>query len=547
MSSLPIRNRKHVLEEESRKFVGNIIPSEWIIRGESPSDYGIDMQIELVLNERVTGASWSIQLKATDKLERKKDVVTYSFKTSTLAYFLARPERIIYIMYDAVDKVAYWIWIQEYIRNDLEKTWLKQKTATVKIPKTNIFNNDAIPIIQNRVLHDNEAHRWLSAVQTANHPYFSYQFQSKDNGFEIGVSPRYPGADQDSPVSINGTFRFDASEHGRANLQKFKDMIRTGIPAEFDSSVFEGFNVHDIFYPIMPELESFQTSKILISSIPGQNPQTIKVSFFDKHGTLVQRFPFIELVDVQSGTEEVTFTNKAQKLSITTTMTVSKVSNTINISFGFDHGPGTPIQTIYETITAMMDMNDANSIEIINLQTDTVLIRDDFKDYVTEIPSQFVQLIEALMIIQERCNIELIWPDSLEPEDAERILFVATILFLGKVRVHNPITVPLLYEGAEKLLRVYQAKNSLHLRGTSAAKAIDILGFSIELGDYVLYAPEVTMSVDDLQSIDTFIKRGKLQDVLLVTFHTGEVGAELIFPQWIPVMEDEESGDNDKD
>lgn len=68
MSNLPQRPREHVLETESRKFVENILPSEWIVT-HPIADYGIDLHVEIVENTYVTGAHFSMQLKSTDKIK----------------------------------------------------------------------------------------------------------------------------------------------------------------------------------------------------------------------------------------------------------------------------------------------------------------------------------------------------------------------------------------------------------------------------------------------------------------------------------------------
>jgi Domain of unknown function (DUF4365) len=41
-----LRNRTHILEEESLFELRKIFPKEWVIR-EKPKDYGIDVEVEV--------------------------------------------------------------------------------------------------------------------------------------------------------------------------------------------------------------------------------------------------------------------------------------------------------------------------------------------------------------------------------------------------------------------------------------------------------------------------------------------------------------------
>jgi len=87
---LPKRPREHVLESESERFARRILPPEWIAEKRA-HDYGIDLQVEIVQNESVTGARFCVQLKGTDGLKvRKKAYIAHPCATSALFYYLQR-------------------------------------------------------------------------------------------------------------------------------------------------------------------------------------------------------------------------------------------------------------------------------------------------------------------------------------------------------------------------------------------------------------------------------------------------------------------------
>lgn len=67
------RTRPHVLENESRKALENLLPPEWIYRKKDP-DYAIDAEIQIVEDEKVTEKVVWVQLKATEEKPGKKRV-----------------------------------------------------------------------------------------------------------------------------------------------------------------------------------------------------------------------------------------------------------------------------------------------------------------------------------------------------------------------------------------------------------------------------------------------------------------------------------------
>jgi hypothetical protein len=144
--SLPRRPRAHVLEDLSRRHVESILPDEWVCRVEH-QDYGIDMRVEMVAGEAVTGLEFSIQLKATDRLKVNKGDVVHRCKVSAANYYLARPEPVIYLVYDAQEEVAYWLWIKPYLEalGEGRPAWRGQKTVGIRIPLTNRFEHSVIP------------------------------------------------------------------------------------------------------------------------------------------------------------------------------------------------------------------------------------------------------------------------------------------------------------------------------------------------------------------------------------------------------------------
>lgn len=148
----PKRTRAHVLENLSRQYVEGIFPPEWICR-QVEDDYGIDLRVEIVTGDQVTGLEFSIQLKATDHLKTSGDDVLHRCKVSTAEYFLHRLEAVMYVVYDAQEKIAYWLWMQPYPnRLDAARSgWRDQKTVGIRIPRSNRLTRENLSAIASDV------------------------------------------------------------------------------------------------------------------------------------------------------------------------------------------------------------------------------------------------------------------------------------------------------------------------------------------------------------------------------------------------------------
>jgi len=126
-----------------------MFPPEWICRPIA-YDYGLDLSVEIVDGEAVTGREFFVQLKATEQLKTSHRDVIHRCKVSTARYFLQRLEPVMYIVYDAREEAAYWVWIQPYLR-ELEQTqpaWSYQKSIQVRVPLANKLTHTSIPEIR---------------------------------------------------------------------------------------------------------------------------------------------------------------------------------------------------------------------------------------------------------------------------------------------------------------------------------------------------------------------------------------------------------------
>ncbi len=132
------RPREHELETKSEAFLLNFF-SSWVCNKLNP-DYGLDFKITIVKENQVTQDIFFVQNKATDNIKKDLEFIDFDLDVKHLLNFLKIPLPVILILYDAVEECGYWLNLQNYCRNILDKnevSWKKQKTKRLKIPITN--------------------------------------------------------------------------------------------------------------------------------------------------------------------------------------------------------------------------------------------------------------------------------------------------------------------------------------------------------------------------------------------------------------------------
>jgi len=135
----------NILEEESRLYFASICNSfGWKFRDYN-KDNDIDGEVEIFsLNDkskRITNAAYvKIQLKSTKSPVYKNERIKCKVSRKFLHFADLCEQPIILVMYDGLRKISYWIWVQEYIFNVLDKKdWRSKYTDEyIWIPIANI-------------------------------------------------------------------------------------------------------------------------------------------------------------------------------------------------------------------------------------------------------------------------------------------------------------------------------------------------------------------------------------------------------------------------
>jgi len=136
---LPLSNPNVELETISRdnlKPLFNV--GKFIIRDENVRDNGIDLTIELIINNKVTNFRFAVQLKATESNNFNKDgSFSLSLNTSNINYLLNNGMPAFYILYSKKENAFYYENLNAFVSNLNKKdvNWSKQKSHTLRFTK----------------------------------------------------------------------------------------------------------------------------------------------------------------------------------------------------------------------------------------------------------------------------------------------------------------------------------------------------------------------------------------------------------------------------
>lgn len=543
MSSLPKRTREHVLEAKSLQFVKSVLPLEWIVRDGKP-DYGIDLFVEIVQEGSPTGASFLMQIKATEKANESKrgQCISHRCKTTTLAYFLERPEPIIYVLYDAKVNRAYYLWIQTYIAKGLKRGWRQRQKVTIRIPINQEFDAGAMREIFEHVQARHDRAKWLSATQTVNNPFYEYRFQSADRSFGFSVHPRYPGAVEEQPVALSGTFRFDKSDEGRTAMKALEQALKTGSSAEIDSRFFEGFSLPEAFSDVFTHLgiEEVKLDKISIGSARSDRQLVANLQALNEAGEVIYEFSNLVFRQVQVGTEETTWSNREQGTMPEITLRLNLKRGAGWFSMKMDPHRVNAVQVL-RFLEAQKAFAQSACLRLHNPETAISLDLRSQTGSMAAPDESFLSIARELAFIQERTGQVISWPEGFAVPHVQLISSIASALRTGRSSENRShLTVLTDRAAASSLYVAFKENERLQLR-LDTSRIVNLWGTVISLGPVVVVLPSVaptstTVALlrglkDDSNEADS---SPSPEEPIAIEVEVGEPGILIYYLDWLP-------------
>src|SRR5690348_10436962 len=101
MPTFPRRAQTHVLEDRSKRFFLDRVPSSWVIHEpQQGGDYGTDFIVDVPSADGLCrGTSFRVQIKATSHVALRDNLVCIRIKIRHLRYLLVRLEPTMLLLY----------------------------------------------------------------------------------------------------------------------------------------------------------------------------------------------------------------------------------------------------------------------------------------------------------------------------------------------------------------------------------------------------------------------------------------------------------------
>lgn len=306
------RSRSHAIGEKAQSVFEGAISDDWAAVKQTP-DYGVDYRVEVFEKGEKTGNIFGVQLKGSTTLAPQATTWKLRLKTKHLAAFLDKERQPIFVvLVDTINKKGRWLFVQQYVTEQLDaKKWRKKQSAQLLFPTSNdIADSDAFAA---KVAEAFEyvRHLWPGGLR-ATIDYEQQRLEALDPRFEVKVT-----ASEDNThcqiyakQNVTLTIKIDGPE----NISRLRDLIESGIPAEFasrdvqvkGSPLFESFSdgtmkiaphVHlgdltisaiekddDRVLLTMPATLRFGASRGLLAAKLPNGPLTFEVDLHDKKG-----------------------------------------------------------------------------------------------------------------------------------------------------------------------------------------------------------------------------------------------------------------------
>lgn len=233
------KSTNSITDQEAQLIFRRLLPTaSWEVYNISP-DIGKDQQLELIEKGEYSGITLVIQLKGQRRIAKSKRAQTISFKLKThyLEYFDKIRLPVFLIVVDVTKQQAYWLFVQKYIREILNKThWRSSSSRTLAIPVASTF--DDLSVFRQGVLAaDNYMANLHPGSVASSIAAEASRLEALDPRFKVELTATertkhytlIPKADIDVRFRLKGT----------SIESKIGELIERGLPVRFSEEEIE--------------------------------------------------------------------------------------------------------------------------------------------------------------------------------------------------------------------------------------------------------------------------------------------------------------------
>jgi len=445
---------------------------------------------------------------------------------------LERQESVIFLIYDSREKVGYWIWIQDFIRNSIKINWRIQKTATVRIPLVNKLDKKSIEDIEQRVLMTHDQDKLLTALRTIQNPYIGYRFIYDKGVVKIELYGKYPGALEDHPIKIKGTFKFDQSPEGQEALKALEDAYKLGEAVKLDSRFIAGFDLSELAPELFDQFGEIEIKEIEIGTANLDEGFPGRLEILDESGNTLSEIPYVEFKVVRGGTEEKTYSNEQQAIPFKIVMKLNIAEQTSSFNFRISF-VGINVSEIQKYLKFLLAAKSGKWFQLTNL-TNGLPIRENLPEgIITGLNDNFSSIIDDLVLIQRKTGQAIQFPEIMTNTDYLRMKDLVRILTTGSIQTKIPLfSISIEKDSAIKCASDYEKNAILQWQFEILESNLRVLGIDFNLGPRLIILPGATLEPETRKRLSEL---DKLPDdaIVDISLDLDDNGMITYFKNWL--------------
>lgn len=377
----------------------------------------------------------------------------------------------------------------------------------------------------------NQANKVLSELD----PHWRVNSIISEEGVRFSIVPKTPEAVEMHPKSVLGTFAFPDTPEGIAKREEFDRAIKTGSEATLSGEYIQKLDWPDFIAPLIGEPDK-QKHQLTIGSLPDLNNIIIAKAEIQCDDGQIERFHYIPLVKVRSGTEEMTLTNESQRVPWRLTLIANFQTYIINFNMYIERD-GVNVKRLLEGWRFLEAMSKGGTFLIEDDTTGFPILQQKIDPQPFNQPfPEWMEMLEKLLFIQRKTRIPLSVPRRpIQFGELNEIYETALILEKGRM-MPKDIT----FTGEIRLGRVilnhFESGKPLFLRAIRPDQTKQVFDTTIPVGAVAVTVHNGYLSAEDIANLRNAIEASTNEkDQISVCFKSEEdrqITADYI--DWLP-------------
>ncbi len=344
-------------------------------------------------------------------------------------------------------------------------------------------------------------------------PHYSLELNTKKGKKVLSVSPKYPEALKDHPITFTGSFITPTTPEGEKIRKDLDDFLKKGTPVEIEKPFFEGFELPDFISQIFGKSE---TSKIKLESNPPKEPIPVRIEFNSADGTS-HKLEYISLVIQKEGIEETALVNQNQNIPVQTILVFNAVSKKATITLKSKSGVNARQWLDGILLKDALAKKGEFVITFLDHNTDPLILEIEEQPS-KRISNNNIEFLEKLVLIQEKTQCTIYFPpEKIAKEDIDSVDELIQIITTGKLGgTWNSLDAEFYRDGVNRLVNSLENKSEL---GISLILASDM---SKKLFDTEIPLGRVRMIFENaipqngIEELREFLKTASKEDYISI-------------------------------